>query len=51
MQQKLKNNEHKLADWTKLSKFMGEMTEEFTNYDDYSNGKMKQLNLNQVQQA
>ena len=27
------------------------MTEVFTNYDAYSNGKMKKLNQNQVQQA
>ena len=40
MQQKLKNNEHKLTDWTKSSEVMREMTEVFTNYDVYNNGKM-----------
>ena len=30
---------------------MQDMTEVFTNYDVYSNSKMKKLNQNQVQQA
>ena len=45
MQQKLKNNEHKLTDWTKSLKFMKEMVEVFTNYDVYSNDKIKRNNL------
>ena len=51
MQQKLKNNKHKLTDWTKSLEFMRKMIEVFTNYDVYSNGKMKKLNQSQVQQA
>ena len=39
VQTKLKNNESKLSDWTKSSKFLMSMTKIFTNYDVYSNGK------------
>ena len=48
VQTKLKNNESKLSEWTKLSEFLMSMTEIFTNYDVYSNGKMKKLNQSQV---
>ena len=51
MQQKLKNNEQKLSNWTNSSDFMKEMTEVFTNYAVYSNGKMTKLNQNQVHQV
>ena len=51
VQTKLKNNESKLSEWTKLSEFLMSMTEIFTNYDVYSNGKMKKLNQSQVHQA
>ena len=51
MQTKLKNNENKLTDWTKSSEFLMSMTEIFTNYDVYSNGKMRKLNQSQVHQA
>ena len=51
MQQKLKNNKQKLSDWTNSSDFMKEMTEVFTNYAVYSNGKMTKLNQNQVHQV
>ena len=50
VQTKLKNNESKLLDWTKSSEFLISMTEIFTNYDVYSNGKMRKLNQSQVHQ-
>ena len=51
VQTKLKNNESKLSDWTKSSQFLLSMTEIFTNYNVYSNGKMKKLNQSQIHQA
>ena len=51
MQHKPTNNKNKLTDWTKSLEFMRDMTEVFTNYDVYSNGEIKKLNQNQVQQA
>ena len=51
IQTKLKNNESKLSDWTKLSEFLMSMMEIFTNYGVYSNGKMKKLNQSQIHQA
>ena len=51
MQQKLKNNEKKLSDWSNPIEFMKEMTEVFVNYDVYSNGKMTKLNQHQVHQG
>ena len=51
VQTKQKNNESKLSEWTKSSEFLISMTGIFTNYDVYSNGKMKKLNLRQVHQA
>ena len=44
VQTKLKKNKSKLLEWTKLSEFLMSMTEIFTNYNVYSNGKMKKLN-------
>ena len=51
VQIKLKINESKLSEWTKLSEFLMSMTEIFTNYDVYNNDKMKKLNQSQVHQA
>ena len=50
VQTKLKNNESKLSDWTKLPEFML-MTKIFTNYTVYSNGKMKKSNQSQIHQT
>ena len=51
VQTKLKNNESKLSEWTKSLQFLMSMTEIFTNYNVYSNGKMKKLNQSQIHQA
>ena len=51
MQQKFKNNENNLTGLTESLEFMWDMTEVFTNCGVYSNGKIKKLNQNQVQQA
>ena len=43
VQTKLKNNESKLSEWTKSSQFLMLMTEIFTNYNVYSNGKNEEV--------